>query len=206
MNKFIQFFMVGFSGVLALLVSLRPINLGIDSQGIFEKTPFDPKHKITVDVQAFTGSESKQFLAANLIKRNIAPIRISLQNNTANQYSLCASSVDLPHVDPKKVASKVSKAVLPRLIAWRIAGFFFWPLLIPGTIDSSIAYAQHRALKKDYNAKSLKEKGEILEPYATFHRILFVPKNEVKEQFEITLIDIETLAPTTLEAQISPEN
>lgn len=207
MKKFIPICLISASFALTFLASLNPLSSRFALNGThFDKTPFDPQHKITVNAHAFTGNESKQFLSHNLVRRKVIPIRISLQNNTANEYSLCASSIDLPHIDPKKVAFKVSKTAIPRLIAWRIASFFFWPLMIPGTIDSMITYKHYRELKKDYNAKSLKEEGEILVPYATFHRVLFVPKAEIKENFQVTLIDIETLASTTLEVQLSPEN
>jgi len=74
--------------------------------------------------------------------------------------------------------------------------------MIPSTIDGIRTYAHYKNMYRDYHAKSLKEKGEIVSPYSTFHRILFVPKDEVKEVFQVTVIDLETLDPMSIETHL----
>jgi len=144
--------------------------------------------------------ESKQNFGHDLISRGVQPLQLSIQNNTSNEYSLCPSSVDLPRVEASKVAFKVTKSAIPRGIAYKVASLFFWPFMIPSTIDSIRVFSHHRSLKKDLMAKSMKE--EIVAPYSTFHRVLFVPREEFKETFKVTLIDLDTLKPTEFNTTI----
>jgi hypothetical protein len=43
---------------------------------------------------------------------------------------------------------------------------------------------------------------EVVAPYSTFHRVLFVPKEEFQENFKVTLIDLETLKPTEFDTTV----
>lgn len=138
-----------------------------------------------------TVSESKQNFGHDLISRGVQPLQLTIQNNSAKEFSLCPSSVDLPSIKPKKIAFKITKSAIPRGIAYRVASFFFWPFTIPSTIDSIRVYAHHKSLKKDFAAKGMKD--EILAPYSTFHRVLFVPKDEFKKSFTVTLIELDSL-------------
>lgn len=203
-KKNLHLLLMGISGIFAILTSMGPSGIIHPIKGIKEEeTPFAPEYKIVVSSHAFTPDESKRLLAHNLLRKGIVPLQIDIQNNTANSYSLCASSVDIEHINPKKVANQVARAVIPRLIAWRILGLFFWPFMIPGTIDSAIAYVNHRALKKDYHAKSLKEEGEVVAPYSTYHRVLFVPKEELVGRFDVILIDVETFSQQKVTTEIT---
>ncbi len=202
-NNSIRFILLAVSGLTSSLSSMGPRGGVYPMIGIAaEATPFDPEYRVLVTSQALTSDTSKRFLSHNLIRRGVVPIQIDIQNNTANAYSVCASSVDLPHIDPKKIAAQVAKEAIPRLLGWRILGFLFWPLMIPGTIDSVYSYSHARGLKRDYHAKSLKEEGEVIAPYSTYHRILFVSQDEVVNQFDVTIIDIETLIPTTIQTEL----
>ena len=84
----------------------------------------------------------------------------------------------------------VTKSAIPRGLAYKIAGFFFWPLLFPGTIDTIKTYKSHKALKKDFTAKGIKD--EVIAPYSTFNRVIFVPLKQYKKNFTVTLVDQET--------------
>jgi hypothetical protein len=150
--------------------------------------------KVNIIAKAMNPDESKQNFGHDLISRGVQPLQLSIQNNTPNQYSLCPSSVDLPCVEASKVAFKVTKSAIPRTIAYKAASLFFWPFMIPSTIDGIRVLSHQRSLKKDLVAKSMKD--EVIAPYSTFHRVLFVPKEELKENFKITLIDLDTLQAT----------
>jgi hypothetical protein len=150
--------------------------------------------RVIVAAKAMTVEESKQNFGHDLISRGVQPLQLSIQNNTSNEYSLCPSSVDLPRIEPSKIAFKVTKSAIPRGIAYKIASILFWPFMIPSTIDSIRTMSHHNSLKKDLIAKSMRK--EVVAPYSTFHRVLFVPKEEFQESFKVTLIDLETLKPT----------
>lgn len=150
--------------------------------------------QLVVNAKAMTVAESKRSFGHDLLSRDVQPLQLTIENNTSNEYSLCASSVDLPRIEASRVAFKVTKSAIPRSIAYKIASLFFWPLAIPGAIDSIRTFTHHKNLKKDLKAKSLRE--ETVAPYSVFHRVLFVPKDEFKETFKVTLIDLETLKPS----------
>lgn len=157
-------------------------------------------NQIHVMAKAMTPEESKQNFGHDLISRGVQPLHLSIQNNTSDEYSLCPSSVDLPSIKPSKIAFKVTKAAIPRGIAYRVASFFFWPFMIPSTIDSIRVMAHHQHLKKDIIAKSMRD--EIVAPYSTFHRVLFVPKAEFKKTFKVTLIELDSLEPTEFQTTV----
>jgi len=203
MKKYFSYGMIGIAGALSVMTGMEQKRLTASFGAIVpEVMHFSPEYNVVVTAKTFTSDESKFLLGHDLISRGVVPVQVNVQNNTANEYSLCASSVDLPHIDPKKVAFKVSKSAIPRAIGWKILGFVFWPLMIPGTIDGIRTYAHYRDLCKDFNAKSLKEKGEVVAPYSTFHRVLFVPKNDVKDTFAVTVIDVETLEQKSVETHL----
>ena len=156
--------------------------------------------RVRVIAKAMSPDESKQNFGHDLISRGVQPLQLSIQNNTGDEYSLCPSSVDLPRIEPSKIAFKVTKSTIPRAIAYKIASFFFWPFMIPSTIDSIRVISHHEHLKKDIIAKSMKD--EIVAPYSTFHRVLFVPKEEFKQTFKVTLIELDSLKPTEFETTV----
>ncbi len=59
--------------------------------------------------------------------------------------------------------------------------------MIPGAIDTIHTFHTYKLLKKDYAAKALKD--EIIPVYSTVNRILFVPQDDFKDQFTVTLIE-----------------
>lgn len=156
--------------------------------------------KVIVVTKAMTPDDSKRNFGHDLISRNVQPVQITIQNNTSNEYSLCPSSVDLPRINSGKVAFKVTKSTIPRAIGYKIASFFFWPFMIPSTIDSIRVMTHHQKIKKDMKAKSLKK--EVVAPYSVYNRVLFVPKDKFQESFKVTLINIESLQATEFQTTI----
>lgn len=156
--------------------------------------------RVVVIASAMTPDDSKRNFGHDLVSRNVQPIHLTIQNNTSNEYSLCPSSVDLPRIEANKIAFKVTKSAIPRAIAYKVASLFFWPLMIPGTIDSIRVLNHYNKLKKDLLAKSMKE--EVVAPYSIFNRVLFVPKDKFQESFKVTLIDIETLQATEFQTTV----
>ncbi|MBS0604188.1 MAG: hypothetical protein JSS60_04010 [Verrucomicrobia bacterium] len=152
--------------------------------------------RILVVAKVMTPEESKRSFGHDLLSRGVKPLQLTVQNNTSNEYSMCPSSVDLPRIEASKIAFKVTKSAIPRSIGYKIASFFFWPFMIPSTIDGIRVMAHHQKLKKDIIAKSMKD--EIVAPYSTFNRVLFVSDKQFQETFKVTLIDLDTLKPTEM--------
>lgn len=157
--------------------------------------------KVMVYAKAMTPADSKRSFGHDLISRKVQPIQITVENNTSYEYSMCPGSVDLPRIEASKIAFKVTKSTIPRSIGYKIAGFLFWPFMIPGTIDSIRVMSHHQKLKKDILAKSMKE--EVVAPYSTYNRVLFVPQKDYQETFKVTLIELETLKPTEFQTTVA---
>ncbi len=155
---------------------------------------------VTVSSKILNADESKQSFGHDLPSRGVSPLQVSIQNNTSNEYSISASAIDLPRVEAGKIAFKITKSAIPRSVAFKVASFFFWPLAIPSTIDGIRVFSHHKQIKKDILAKSLKD--EVLAPYCTYTRVLFVPEKEMKDSFLVTVIDLETLQPTEIQVHV----
>lgn len=143
------------------------------------------KEEITARAIAYTPKESKEALNENIPSHGYQPIQITVQNNSAKTYILSEADVDLPLVDPSKIAARISLGAIPRNIALKVLGFIFWPFIIPATIDSIISFKSHFNRSDEFYIKSLKERGEWLPPYSTMHRIFFIPKDVKADRFEL---------------------
>lgn len=193
------------AGTLAALTAYDQLNKTAAYVIPVQSTGFLPEEKVFVTARAYNNDESKLYLSHDLVNRGLQPLEISIHNHSADEYSLSASSVDLPSVDPRKAAFAVTKGAIPRGIAWRLASFvgslFFWPIAIPCAVDGIRTFTHHRNLKGDFLAKALKKEGEVVAPYATYHRILFVPQSEIQKSFKVTLINLETFEPSEFQVE-----
>jgi hypothetical protein len=149
-------------------------------------------NQVIVVAKAYTKEECKANLHRDLLDRGYRPIQVTVQNNTSRFYSFSEESVSLRCTHPRHVALKVSARAIPRAIGYRVASFLFWPFMIPSTIDSIRTYKAHKDMKKDFTAKGVKEKEEIILPYSTVTRILFIKDKDFQEDFTVSLMDFKT--------------
>lgn len=144
---------------------------------------------VHIFAKAYNPSESHAYLDRNLLSKGIRPIQVTVMNNTGNEYILSKKGVDLKEASSSSVAHSVTRSYYARSIAFKVAALFFWPFAIPSVIDTVLTYQHHHKMKGDYEAKSIKEKGEILLPYSTTHRVLFVRQNDFQDSFTLYLQD-----------------
>lgn len=142
---------------------------------------------IHISAKAYSVRDSIVYLDRDLLYRGLQPLQVTIQNNTGRSYFLSNSGVDLLNVPPKAIARKITQSAIPRSIALRIAGFFFWPIIIPATIDSVITMKTHFNIKRDYYAKSIKDRPELIVPYSTVNRIIFLPADQMTDTFTLYL-------------------
>lgn len=187
---------VGCIGALCLLVGWSQTHLDNLSSLFVPADPFGKQEALQVTARAYTPEQSTAALRKDLVRRGIQPLEITIQNHTAKTFSLCPSSVDLPSLTPKRVASKASSSPL-RAFGFRLLSFFFWPATIPSTIDTMIRMKSHASLKGRYEAVGMRK--ELVAPFSTVHRILFVPKGGFHDAFQVTLIELDTLQRTPIE-------
>lgn len=146
---------------------------------------------LSVIAKTYTVQESQDYLDRDLISRGYQPIQVTIQNNTAKAYFLSQDGISLPSVPAQKIARQVIKSAIPRAVAYKVASILFWPFMIPSTIDTVRTFKSYQKLKKDLVAKSVKTQEKIA-PYSTFHRVLFVPMDQVQETLTVTLSEIDS--------------
>lgn len=147
---------------------------------------------VKVHAKVYTREDSRNFLHQNLLNKGYAPIELVIHNNTPNAYTLSAASVPLECARGKDVAWTITKKAMPRGMGLKILGFLFWPFIIPSTIDSIATFKNHQAISKDLTAKTLKEQDEIVLPYASVTRVLYVKSEGFRETFSVALQDVES--------------
>lgn len=155
--------------------------------------PFEVSQRgVQIEAKLYTETDSKNYLNYNLLRMGYTPIEITVRNHTANAYAISAASVPLACASSSDVAWSMTKKKLPGSVGLKIASFFFWPLMIPSTVEGIHTYKTHRSFTKDLEAKALKEKDEIIPPYATVTRILYVKKESFQETFSVALQEVDT--------------
>ncbi|MBS0629097.1 MAG: hypothetical protein JSS30_02590 [Verrucomicrobia bacterium] len=144
---------------------------------------------IHIRAKAYSQKDSIVYLNRDLLYRGLQPLQVTIQNNTPRSFYLSDEGLDLPNLNSRQVAGKLTRSAIPRSIAFRIAGFFFWPILIPGTIDTILTAKSYFQIKRDYYAKSIKDHPELIVPYSTVNRVIFVPLDQVSNDFTLHLQD-----------------
>ena len=147
---------------------------------------------VYVQKKLYTFEESRKYLNRNLHRYGIQPIEVTIQNNTASTYILSENGVEAENSSGKQVANRVTMHGVPRSIALKVAGMFFWPLMIPSAIDSIISLKSNLQMRAEYHAKSIKREGELILPYSTVHRVLFVPHGKVEKTLTLHLKDAKS--------------
>jgi len=176
-----------------VLISVVILNCGFKEVPLTKQENGSVSSKgVTIEAKVMSRAESNQTLGRALQKWEIIPVQVKIQNNTKESYSLSADGVDLPHVTSGDVAMSVTSSSIPRSIALKVAGFLFWPFIIPSMIDSIITFKSHVDMRSDFYARSIKAEGEDILPYSTVERVLFVPKGKWADEFTLQLHDLHS--------------
>jgi hypothetical protein len=153
---------------------------------------FSEKETIRLSVKTLSPEESEKYLTQDVLDLGYMPVQITVENKTADPYRLSPSSIGLDLASAEKVAEKISRKALPRTIFFKLAGFVFWPLTIPSTINSLMTIKNRNNLEKKLTAKSVKD--EIIPAYSTVNRVFFVALKEYRGEFDVSLQNLENLS------------
>lgn len=157
---------------------------------------------VYIQAKRYSSEESKRYLHRNVHRHGVHPVQVTIQNNTNKSFVLSKDGVEMSHAHPHEVAKREYLQTVPRSVAFKVAAFLFWPFIIPGTIDTIITIKAHFALKKDFYAKSIKKEGEVVLPYSTVHRVLFVPHEDYQEGFTLTMKETQSRKLTAFPVEI----
>lgn len=148
--------------------------------------PFREKG-VYISAKSYDVHDSKAYLDRDLLSMGYRPIQVSIQNNSSSTYFLSDRGLDIPTVEANDVTTSATLRQVPKSIAFKIAGLLFWPFIIPGTIDGIITFKNHREMKRDYYAKSIKPEDEQILPYSSVNRVIFVRADTQIDHFHLHL-------------------
>lgn len=187
-NRVFNLGAVALVGLMAILTSWEGFRHGHMAALSSSMIAFAQEAKgLKVTAKSYSKSESKKYLNRNLQSLGYQPIQVTVENNTNDSYLLSRDSISQPNDTARKVASKVIKKALPRSIGLKIASLFFWPLMIPSTIEGIYTLKTQAQVRKELSAKGVRDVGEEVAPYSTYNRVIFVPKDEVRDTLTVTL-------------------
>ncbi len=147
--------------------------------------------EVYLEAKVLSLEETKDYLHHDLKSRGYQPILLQIDNTSPFSYEMKKGQVDMNMVSAKKIVKEIRSSSLPRAIAYQILSFFFWPFIIPSTIDSIHTRNRMGTLEKQLHAKTLKSEGEIIPPYSSMSRLLYIPQEKLKESFQLTLTNID---------------
>ncbi|HSW86255.1 MAG TPA: hypothetical protein VLG49_02010, partial [Rhabdochlamydiaceae bacterium] len=185
------------AAIFVILTSSANFRTGPFSFHPSDRSVFDLEKNLIVTSKIYTAKDCKKYLNKNLIRFGFHPVEITIQNNTSHSYSIGFSDVGLPIASAGEVVSKIVQRAIPKGIALKAASLLFWPFNIPCTIDGLKDLKQNAAVRYDLAAKSLK-KDETILPYSIVSRVLFIPTDKFKKEFDIKIRDLSKGAPVTI--------
>ncbi len=152
---------------------------------------------VLVSAKAFTKQDCKTYLDRDVIAKGYQPVQIYIQNNSSNNYIFSLSRVDINCAKYEAVAEKVHTSTLGRATAYGVGALFLWPLAIPAVVDGIKSSEANQSLDIDFEQKSARD--QIIGQHSSFNKLLFVPINEFKSKFKITLIDQASNTPKVVD-------
>jgi len=173
--------------------------LGMTSGGIRNTPPapsvvtnlLEREDNVKIVIKNLSSDESEKYLKRDVLDLGYRAVEVTIENGSADPYAFSESSIDLPLASAKEVAKATRKGDLPRSIALRVAGFFFSPFGIVGSIDSIMTNKSYRKARKQLESKAVRE--ETVAPYSTIQRIFFIKSDSDKNSFTVSLENTENL-------------
>ena len=185
----IAFFAVSF----AFYAQQKEISVNKIEEGVLQED------HLNLSIKTLSAVESKRHLKADVEDMGYVAVQVSIENWTKETYRFSKDFISLPLADMDQVAKQILKESTIRSLGFKIAGFIFWPLGIPGTIDNLLSFKHYRVLQEKWEALAVKE--ESIAPYSTYHRIFFVPSEQYTSSFAIMLQNQETLEMETFQVE-----
>ncbi len=159
---------------------------------------FEEIRNVTFACRRFTKDDCIKYLDRDVISEGYQPVQITLHNNSPRYYSFSANGISLPCVPATEVADKVHTSTVGRATAYGVAGLFMWPFIIPAIIDGVGSAKANDQLDADFASKGAKE--QIISPYTALNGLLFIPNEFFRENFTVTIFDLESKEPVEFKA------
>ncbi len=157
--------------------------------------------EVLVTAQAFTKEDCRRYLDRDVISKGYQPVQIYIQNNSKRSYNFSLDRVGLPCARPDEVANTVHTSTVGRAVGYGVGALFLWPLAIPAVVDGIKSSEANASLDSDFSSKTAR--NQVIQQYSTLNKLIFVPVNEYQENFNITLVDLDTNTLKTFSVTIN---
>ncbi len=159
-----------------------------------------PQGELVAVAKAFDRIECKRYLDRDVLRAGYQPVQLVIQNNSDKDYVLSLDRISLPVARPEEVAERVHTSTVGRAVGYGVAGLLIWPFFIPAVVDGFKSAEANESLDNDFAAKAAKDR--TIGAYSRMNGLLFVPVRGYKNDFTVTLIDVATKEPKTLNLQV----
>ena len=175
-----------------------PLNT-LSSEAIHSSGKNNP---IFVAAKAYDKVDCKRYLDRDVIANGYQPVQLYIQNNSDKSYSFSLNRIDLPFAREDEVSRKVHTSTVGRALGYGIPGVLvLWPLIIPAVVDGIKSSEANEALDYDFSSKIARD--QTIGPHSYFNKIIFVPVNDFRQSFNVTLIDQDSNQPDTFNVYAS---
>ncbi len=151
--------------------------------------------KVHIYAKKMTRAECIKYFDRDIINKGYYPVQLFIQNESANSYIFSLSRLSLPTARAEEVADKVHTSTVGRAVGYGVGSLFVWPLIIPAFVDGFKSSNANTALDQDFDNKVARD--QLINEYSYFNKVLFIPKNDFKQSFEITLVETGSHKPIT---------
>lgn len=193
-NLFLSLIMVSFLLSSCASYNARPLN----NLSVYTQLR---KERLSVVAKAFDKEDCKKYLDRDVIQKGYQPVQLQIQNNTDSSYLFSLSRIELPCARSDEVAEKVHTSTVGRAASYGIAAVLTTGLFaIPAVIDGFKSAEANDHLDHDFFAKSAKD--QLIQPFTNLNTLIFVPVEDYRSRFNITLLEEGTNRLKTFNVEV----
>jgi hypothetical protein len=160
------------------------------------------KEGLYVAVRELSGKEAETYLGINTKLYNYIPFLMSLENSAAKAFKIKSANVYMVTEKGDKVKPAYVEEVVNVCSYSQWRPFPLWLTVIGIAIaipsHSSISTA-NKAMESDYNVKSLRKDGYILNNQDQAHGILFFKSPAKNSKYDVLTVEVEQLGDSEAE-------
>jgi len=131
----------------------------------------------------YTEADCKTYLGRNVILSGYQPVQLYIKNDSDTTYRFSPDAMSIQTVNYREVAVEAHTNTFTRVLLYA-------PLILPAIFEGIGSSKANAKLDSDYADKSAKT--ELIAPYGTLNKILFVPEYSYQDHFTVTLLNVQT--------------
>lgn len=149
---------------------------------------------VTAGARALTETECFATFSRRILKKGYQPIQLLVANDTDQTYILHAHNIELELESSKIVADKLHLNTSGRIVSWGAPVLLGSPIfLIPAIVEGIWSTEANKKLDTDFIERTISHDTTLqISPHSLINRVMFVLKDKVPANFEVTLINKKT--------------